>query len=147
MRPSVQSLCAMPYPNHPKGCPNFRHKAGCPPGVELFDRVYDLEAPVFVVYNVFDLAAHVAAMRERHPSWTERQLACCLYWQPRARKSLAEEAKRFAREHPGLRLDRCPEARGVDVTETMRLAGVELEWPPRNKAIQVILAASPKNDV
>jgi len=33
---------------------------------------------------------------------------------------------------------------GVDVTATMRSAGVELEWPPRKIAYQVYLVGVPK---
>ena len=31
----------------------------------------------------------------------------------------------------------CPEAMGLDVTTTLRNAGVEIEWPPVEKALQV----------
>jgi len=85
-------------------------------------------------------------MREKHPEWSERQLACCLYWQAGARKQLESEIQKFYREHPGLWLVRCPEAMGVDVTGTMRLVGVELEWPPRERALQVALACARVGD-
>jgi len=33
-----------------------------------------------------------------------------------------------------------PEAMGVNVTETMKRVGIELEWPPVNVAYQIALA-------
>jgi hypothetical protein len=45
----------------------------------------------------------------------------------------------FLLQHPGLMIDDCPEAGGVNVTETLRLAGIYLEWPPQRVACQVAL--------
>lgn len=36
-----------------------------------------------------------------------------------------------------------PEACGVDVTATMKLIGIDLEWPPVNVAYQVALVGTP----
>jgi hypothetical protein len=81
-------------------------------------------------------------MRKRHPNWTERQLANCLYWQGRARKHLKIEFRRFRQverfgAEPDAEFETVPEARGVNVTETMKLVGVELEWPPKYFTYQV----------
>jgi predicted metal-binding protein len=141
----VRRLCCVPYPGHPRGCPNWGKKSGCPPDVGWFDRMYDT-SQVYAVWNVFDFGAHVEKMRALHPQWSKRQLECCLYWQGTARKGLHREILAFWGElaFPGLiRTERCPEAMGVNVTETMRAIGVELEWPPVTKAIQVALAAVP----
>lgn len=132
---AVRGLCTRPYPNHRKGCPNYDKKEGCPPGAPLFDATCKPE--VIVVWNVFDFSAHVARMREAHPDWSQRQVECCLYWQGTARKHLRHEVKLALREHPGATVVMCPEAMGVDVTATMRSLGVDLEWPPERKAVQV----------
>jgi hypothetical protein len=88
-------------------------------------------------------------MRRKHPEWSWRQLSCCLYWQGGARKRLREEVEKLLRRlgAPDERVVvvRCPEACGVNVTETMRRAGVDLEWPPVIIAYQVALVGySPK---
>lgn len=36
-----------------------------------------------------------------------------------------------------------PEAHGVNLTETMRSAGIVLEWPPDRLAYQIVLAGTP----
>lgn len=141
--PKMRGLCRLPYPLHPKGCPNFNHKEGCPPACPTFDQRVCLSSPVFAIVNEFDLAAHVEKMRAANPKWSQRQLECCLYWQPTARKQLASEIKRFLWQHAGYIADPCPEAGGVNVTETLRRAGVELEWPPRHIVRQVAIAGRP----
>lgn len=137
----VHSLCLRPYPNHKKGCPNYGKKKGCPPSVLMFDVFYDLSKPIYAIYNVFDFGIHVNRMEYKHPDWSKRQLECCLYWQGTARKQLKERIEIFARL-TGRRyiVNVVPEAMGVNVTETMKRVGIELEWPPVNVTYQVAMA-------
>jgi len=141
--PKVRSLCARPYEGHAKGCPNLGQRDTCPPRAQLLPELLDLTQPVFAVWNAFPFGDHVEAMRGAHPDWSERQLRCCLYWQGTARSVLRDEVEAFLREHPGLHVLTCPEACGVDVTETMRSVGVELQWPPLTLAYHVALAGTP----
>ncbi|HJX65923.1 MAG TPA: hypothetical protein VJ860_18440 [Polyangia bacterium] len=143
--PKMRALCVKPYPLHPHGCPNFRKKECCPPQIKLLPDYYDMTAPFWAIWNVFELGKHVAAMQAAHPGWSERQTFCCLYWQPGARKALEAEIQGFQGEHmrDGLLYTRCPEAMGLNVTETLRRVGVSLEWPPTTYAVQVALAGKP----
>ena len=141
---AMRSLCAKEYKGHKHGCPNFGKKASCPPGCPRIEDTLDLAKPVFAVYNVFDLAAHVRRMRAKHPDWSWRQLVCCLYWQPRARKALTQEIRGFYIANVGdptrnWRVVSTPEGQGVNITATMKAAGIELEWPPKTVAYQVAL--------
>lgn len=153
---SVRGLCVKPYPLHPKGCPNFGKCDRCPPKAPLFDQVFDLRYPVLAVVNEFDLAAHVAKMAIRNPSWGERQLRCVLYWQGTARKQLREKIEKVLHSptvlHHGVwttpsslgyEATWCPEGMGVDVTATMERAGIHLEWPIVKIARQVALIGKP----
>ncbi len=90
---NVRSLCVRPYPGHPKGCPNFGKRETCPPGAPLIEKIIDPGGRTFLIWNIFDLASHVARLKGRHPNWSIRQLECCLYWQSRARKQLEEAIK------------------------------------------------------
>jgi hypothetical protein len=136
IEPRVRGLCCRPYPLHPKGCPNFNHKDGCPPKRPIFD----LKGPYFAIINEFDMARHVERMKALHPEWSDRQLRCCLYWQAGARKKRDEEVKAFTFQKPEYKCDPCPEAAGVNVTETLKKVGIELEWPPEKIARQVVIA-------
>ena len=144
--PTVRGLCAKPYPLHPKGCPNFGKKTGCPPKAPRLCDVFYLGLPCFVIVNRFDLGAHVAKMREAHPGWSKRQLECCLYWQGTARRHLEGMIVRFELMHPTYFVERCPEAMGLNVTETLRRHHVDIEWPPVTVATQVAFAGVPRKD-
>ena len=137
---SVRNLCFKPYPNHRRGCPNYKKKPGCPPQAPMISDVLDITQPVWAVWNVFDFASHCKKMKAAHPGWSKRQIECCLYWQPRARKQLKGIIEEFSGTHKGLRFISCPEACGVNVTKTMCSVGQILEWPPFTKTYQIIIA-------
>lgn len=138
----MRALCLHPYPGHPKGCPNFGKRDTCPPKIPLFEKVYDLEKPVYAIVNEFDMKGHVARMTVKHPQWSSKQLSCPLYWQPSARKKLKEKIKE-TQIPKGYEIVNLPEGMGVNVTETLASAGIMLEWPPVNIVRQVVLVASP----
>ena len=141
---STRRLCTKPYPGHPGGCPNFAstHRL-CPPYRPILAEILDATKPIYAVWNIFNIGAHAARLKEKFPTWSERQLYCCLYWQPKARKELAEKIKLFNICVPGQTIVPIPEATGVNITETMANIGEMLEWPPRDKAYQVVLAGTP----
>ena len=139
---SVRGLCWRPYEGHPHGCPNYKKCDRCPPRAALLQNAFDLNDRMFVVYNAFDIASHVMKMSQRHPKWSDRQLRCCLYWQPTARKALRREINIFLSIHPGLYIVETPEAMGLNVTATMASVGIHLEWPPVNVTYQVALAGT-----
>lgn len=146
----VEKLCAKPYYNHLKGCPNFGKKKGCPPNQKRYDKAYDLNEPVMAIYNIFAFGDHVRKMRMLHPDWSQRQVECCLYWQGKARKQLKEiiELFQFANVGRFYSIEMVPEALGVNVTQTIIDAKVSfrLEWPPKEFAFQVALAGIKKSE-
>lgn len=137
---SVRKLCVRKYHNHSKGCPNFGKKGTCPPEIPLFCNVFDMTKDLYAVWNCFSFGKHVSRMKEKHPEWTQRQLECCLYWQGTARKQLKEKVSEFVKEHHDMYITFCPEGMGMNVTETMKSVGVELEWPPVNYTYQIAIA-------
>lgn len=141
--PSVRALCVRPYSNHPKGCPNFGKRSSCPPQARLVTDVFSMEAGFWLVWIEFDFATHCRKMREKHPEWSQRQIECCLYWQNTANKMLREVVTKFYKEHCNWRGTTCPEAMGINVTESMRQIGIKLEWPPLNIVRKVALFGKP----
>lgn len=137
---SMRGLCRKKYPNHPKGCPNWDKKAGCPPKAKMIDKILDFKQPIFAIYNKYSFGEHVQRMKDKHPDWTKRQAECCLYWQGTARKQLKEKIKKFLQEHRNYIISTCPEGSGVNITETMKNVGIELEWPPKKYTYQIVLA-------
>ncbi len=140
----VRQACRRKYWGHRDGCPNWNTRGTCPPKAPLLWDVLDVERPVVAIWNCFDLAAHVARQRVKHPDWQARQLKNLRHWQPTARKALKEEVARVL-QGLDLPLVVCgtPEACGVNLTATMASIGIELEWPPVSKAYQIVLAGFP----
>lgn len=139
---SVRELCPRPYPNHPKGCPNFGKRPMCPPSSFFLEDVYDLSSGFWVVWINFDFAFHRRNMRRKHPNWSQRQIDCCLYWQGTANKMLREEVAEVAYYLEGRGdwlVTFCPEAMGVNVTATMKKLDVKLEWPPKTVVYKVAI--------
>ena len=131
---SVRNLCRTPYPNHLKGCPNYGRKALCPPKASLFEEAFVYPGEFWIVWIEFDFAAHCRKMRRKHPNWSQRQIECCLYWQGTANRMLRDSVATLLERLCDLQwqVTYCPEAMGINVTETMRQLGIELEWPPVN---------------
>ena len=144
----MRGICTKAYPNHPKGCPNFGKKAGCPPESPQIDELIrtDHPMPVYAIFNRFDFRGHCERMKEKHPEWSQRQVECCLYWQGTARKVLKDKIKAFMWKFPHWDIVACPEGAGVNITETMKNVGIELEWPPVNYTYQIVLAGIPKGE-
>jgi len=127
-----QFLCRHPYHNHSRGCPNYGKKVGCPPDQPLIDKIFDFQRKIHLIYTEFDLAAHAKKMRALHLDWSEHQIYCVLYWQPKARQFQRQEEEKAMLKFNLDYICRSPEAHGVNVTELMEQIGVILEWPPRN---------------
>jgi predicted metal-binding protein len=134
----ARTACCLPYGGHRKGCPNFAKRETCPPLHPLFGEMFDESLPVYAAIYIFDLASHVIRMQEMHPSWSKRQLECCLYWQAGARKRLRAivDFSDLMRERI---VDYVPEAGGVNVNATLEQVGIKLEWPPKNTVHLVAL--------
>jgi predicted metal-binding protein len=166
---SVRNLCPAPYHGHKHGCPNCYKNQTCPPHAPLFEDVIDIDEPIYVIFNVFDLDLHVKKMKAKHENWSDRQLKNCRHWQGTARKKLREKIKDFKnaycdewiRDNPDegysamltalnkLEVlsapETCsPEATGINVTATMAKLWINLEWPPKRVTFQVALIGTKK---
>lgn len=131
-------LCQRPYHGHPHGCPNHG-RAGCPPLAPLWIEHCDIGLATWVFWKRFNLAEQRERMLKLHPDWKKhpRKQECCRYWQKGARKPLKEVLGKWAM--PGFFTTICPEAMGINVTETMKQIGVILEWPPDTWSYQVAM--------
>ena len=130
--------CKLPYPDHPKGCPNF------PKCINERPSFQEIGSPFkwYAIIEEFDLKAHAGKMKEKHPNWSDRMCRNLLYWQNGVRKRLKEKAIK-ATELVAVKgttyiiLD-IPEAHGVDVYKTMEQVGVKIV-PRPDHVIKVML--------
>lgn len=141
---TVRNLCFRAYPGHKKGCPNFGKRDICPPKAPQIGDYFDLSKRIMAVCIHWNIGQHIEKMKAKHPNWSERQCACCLYWQGTVRKQLRYEVKYNLSRIPlfdggELISTDCPEAMGVDVTATMKSVGIILEWPPKRIVRKIAL--------
>jgi len=122
--------CTLPYPNHKKGCPNFGKSEKCPPYARNYEDIVDLEAPVYMIINRFNLGAHEAMMKAKHPKWSRKQCRNVLYWQNTVRKHLKLMAYDLKTYLDGYEVLEIPEAHGVNVYKLMHDHAITLTTDP-----------------
>jgi hypothetical protein len=132
--------CALPYPGHPKGCPNL--VKGCTFKRPNFNLIRD-SYHWYAVMEEFDLLSHAKKMKEKHIDWTDRQCHNPLYWQGSVRKKLRENAQCVANTSPQSIILDIPEACGVEVFETIARVGIILEKTP-DIVRKIMLVGIPK---
>lgn len=136
----IQCLCTRPFYKHPRGCPNYNKKDGCPPNQLLINNVLDFEKDLYVIYTEFPVEKFAKRMKKRHLKWSQRQIYNPRLWQSHARKLQRIEEVKVMKENGLTKIILSPEAHGVNVTELMKNIGISLkwEWPPehmlKNKA-------------
>lgn len=135
--------CKLPYPDHPHGCPNYNYKATCPPRVCLVEDYIDLDRPLWLVVEPFDLASHISRMRTKHPDWSVRQLKCVLYWQGGVNSRLGKGCQELASAVGGI-YTICPEAMGVQVIKTTKRTGIPIKPRPDGYVFKVGLVGFKK---
>ena len=139
-----RGYCTIPYPNHPKGCPNFGKHDECPPKAPLVEDVFDFDEKMFFIIEEFNLKAHVEKMKTKHPHWTPRQCKNLLYWQGGVRKRLREKTQNFITwNDPCMIYTLLPEAMGVMVIDTALAVGIPIEKTPENKVFKISLVGYP----
>lgn len=119
--------CKLPYPNHPKGCPNYGKAAKCPPQAPWVHHYFNIKRPMYLVHSEFYLSEHVAEMKRKHPKWSDLQARCVLYWQSRSRKQMKKRVAEAVKILRANRITACPEAMGVNVFATALKSGLKLD--------------------
>jgi len=124
--PKAFGWCTLPYPGHPKGCPNAYGR--CSGKRHLFTDLVDTAKPIYIVYNEFNVRRHARKMKRLHPDWTTRQCRNLLYWQSRSFSGLEkriEEAMKILKPKPNFVSS--GEGQGVNVYATCRHSGLILD--------------------
>jgi hypothetical protein len=167
--------CALPYPNHKKGCPNIGRE-GCPPIAPKFEDIAD--PPYYAVVVPFNLKEHAEKMLKKSEQrrdeyfkkakaeakendtfidmtkapkiWTDRQCRNVLYWQGGVRKKLKEQAYKLKEQLEdafggNFLVLEIPEANGVNVFTTMFKAGRRMQVNKPDIVHKVMIVVRNKN--
>ncbi len=138
----ARKWCRMPYPDHPKGCPNFDRKPICPPQVCLIEDFVDLNRGLWLVVETFDIQEHADGLKTKHPGWSDRQARCVLYWQGGVNKKLRLACESQAKTVGGV-WTICPEAMGVNVIQTAKQVGLPIKARPDSLVFKIGLVGFP----
>jgi hypothetical protein len=139
------SWCQLPYPDHPKGCPNFGKKESCPPLAPYFLDLY--KPQVYVAFMQFAFDEYLANKRELHPDWTERALRNPWHFQSHLDSRLEKfiNSQLQNPEFKNWQVIHNSEAMGVNIHLTAKRAGIELEWPPQKNMYRIALLTQTLN--
>ena len=135
------AFCRTPYPKHPRGCPNWNYKEGCPPQTKPFLNLY--LPGVRVVIAQMDFGRYLTLKKQRHPDWTERALRNPLHWQGHLRAKLNMYVSSLEIP-PGFEIVDNPEAMGINIFETCHRADFVLERNPTLFVCKIKFLAKPR---
>lgn len=130
--------CRLPYPNHPLGCPNFNKREGCPPKTEYFLDVFEPE--VKIAYLNFNFEEYLNWRRGTHPDWTDRALRNPRHFQRHLDAVLRKNIKSLKMSETLIPVYDS-EAMGVNIHKTCSTAGIDLQWPPKDRMYRIALLA------
>jgi len=142
--------CQCPYEGHPKGCPNFNKNELCPPKYPYRIDILDKYNYFMLVYADFNFKQYKKLMKNKYQEWSEKEIACVLYWQGSLKKILKTELKKYVYDEmfgAGSGFNGCAsmEAAGIDVFQTLRNNKIEFEVRPKTKDLMVCLLMSKNN--
>ncbi len=170
---AVKCLCTTPYSNHPKGCPNFNQNWSCPPHAPTLEEVQlDLVnfTGFWIIYIEIDIGSNKLLkfirkrfklllkgkdqlqttylnhffdfINERGGGVRVFHASHCTLCKERGLKSCSypDNPCRFPNA-----IRYSPEACGIDVFETMKKVGLDLEENPEFQVRRVGLVASSGN--
>jgi len=130
-------MCLNPYYRHPKGCPNFHIKKGCPPEVLNISQQYDTEHLNMILLK-FPFEQYISAKSQIHPQWPLRQLANPRHWQGHLRSTLYRYWDTIKDEYPSFTLITGPEAMGINVGSTLENMNIPLGWFEKNEKDEIV---------
>ncbi len=131
---TIREWCALPYPAHPRGCPNTED-CWCFENNHISREVHGAKR-VHLAWVEFDIDSYEERMREGHPKWTKKQCRNLLYWQRGLRARLKKSIKSRFGEDAAFRL--CGEGGGINFYRTMRRLGVRLDMPKDLHTVRII---------
>lgn len=160
----VRKWCALPYPNHKKGCPNYDKKDTCPNKIPLMEDLTEKYRYFYLLTADFDFKEYKNRRKNDNESLSEVQVKNLLYWQKTVKNVLFNNAVKICKNNnfvdifllmcgSGMKDDRFEqekipsmEAVGIDVFNIYRNNEIEFELKPVNKVVLSSLICS-KNEL
>lgn len=136
---ATRDWCRFPYPNHPKGCPNYGKHRDCPPNSSMLYEYFDNNRNISFVVVKFDIAGHEKRMLQRNPDWTRKQARCVLYWQGSVRSRLRKKVQEYMNKIGYNKWSDRPEAMGLNLFRTFHKYGLKLQKNPKDYVYKIAM--------
>lgn len=134
------NLCTQPYFNHNNGCPNFGVRDDCPPNVKHISEEFEMDS-IHILLLEFPLNDYYLQKKVIHPDWTNSALINPRHWQSYVRARMNREWENVKEDYSGYEMIRNPEGQGVNVEETLKLVGIEMDWSDMGEEEEIISIA------
>lgn len=141
----TREWCKLPYPGHPRGCPNYGKNEKCPPRSKIRTDILERHESFILAYATFDVTGYVTRMKLVHPDWSDRQLRNSRYWQGSLKKMLLDfirtnfDYKEILGAGSGFMNSQSMESAGIDVFATLNRNGITFDRTARKFIIMVSL--------
>lgn len=148
----VREYCILPYPRHPKGCPNFGKNPFCPPKSMERRDIIQKYSEFYLVIAVFDMKKYLELMRARHPDWSDIQLRNVLYWQNSVKNKLKSKIldsgiqfNEVFGSGSGFMQSQSMESAGINVFATLQRNKIGFDLKARERVTLVALLCKHKH--
>jgi hypothetical protein len=137
----VKKWCHLPYQGNPNGCPQCERCDKFP----LWSTIID--PPYYFVIRTFDLSAHAKKMKEKFPTWTEKQCRNSRLWQSHQDKLLKDDTEYIVVHTPNNNIFMLrPEMYGVNIFSTCRIHGLLIPKNPTDVVYRIAMVGKAKEE-
>jgi hypothetical protein len=123
------------------GCPNYNSGIeDCPPEAMHIKEAFRKDS-IHLLTVQFPFQEYIDIKKEKHPTWSNRALINQRHWQAHLKRLLDRYWERIKDRYPDHVVIRNPEAMGVNVEETMKKLGIQLQWCEQNEKHEIVTIA------
>jgi predicted metal-binding protein len=129
----VREKCALPYPGHPEGCPQYGKSEECPPLAPLVEDFIDLtKSHYFIIAEFTDISEDYQYIDQKESLQEKRR-----------NRLLQDIMNRLQQVFPGTRYTVRPSALGIDVHDTVKALDIFMDPHPKKSQKRVVLLGYP----
>lgn len=146
MNPVVRQWCCLPYPHHPKGCPNYGGNPLCPPKAPYRPDILRKYDEFHIATIQFDICKYVELRKQSRPDDSDAQLRNLWHWQHAVKRRLRDAIKssqiKFREvflSGAGAEGKQSMESAGVFVFATLQRNGIKFDRKARDSIVLVAL--------
>jgi len=131
--------CALPYPRHKAGCPNYNICKNSERHKKRFEDLFDNTKPMYLTWVEFDVEEQEKNMKKRHKTWSRAQCRNLLYWQKKVDNTLFMDAYKIVEIKNLKHYQMLGEGYGLNMYKICNNVGLKLEPIKNIKIVRKVL--------